>query len=50
MLEDNRATYVHTMHFDQSLRDFAPGLALFDAMMRDACNRGVPRVDFMHLL
>lgn len=46
MLEDNRAAYVHTMHFDQSLRDFAPGLALFDAMMRDACNRGVPRVDF----
>jgi CelD/BcsL family acetyltransferase involved in cellulose biosynthesis len=46
MLEDTRATYVHTMHFDQSLRDHAPGLVLFDAMMQDACTRGLPRVDF----
>jgi Acetyltransferase (GNAT) domain len=46
MLEDTRAVYVHTMHFDQSLRDHAPGLVLFDAMMQDACTRRLPRVDF----
>jgi hypothetical protein len=46
MLEDRKAAYVHTMHFDQALRAHAPGLVLFDAMMRDACARGVPRVDF----
>lgn len=26
MLEDGKGAYVHTMHFDQALRDFAPGL------------------------
>jgi CelD/BcsL family acetyltransferase involved in cellulose biosynthesis len=46
MLQDTHATYVHTMHFDQSLRDHAPGLVLFDAMMQDACARGLQRVDF----
>lgn len=46
MLEDSRSAYVHTMHFDLGLRSFAPGLVLFDAMMRDACARGLPRVDF----
>ena len=46
MLEDRKAAYVHTMHFDQTLRAHAPGLVLFDAMMRDACARGVPKVDF----
>ena len=46
MLEDPKAAYVHTMHFDQALRAHAPGLVLFDAMMRDACAREVPKVDF----
>jgi len=46
MLEDHRATYVHTMHFGQSLREFAPGLVIFEAMMRDAFARGIGRVDF----
>lgn len=46
MLEDGKGAYVHTMHFDQALRDHAPGLVLFDAMMRDACTRHVPKVDF----
>jgi len=46
MLEDRRAVYVHTMNFDQSLRGFAPGLVIFDAMMRDAFDRGIRRVDF----
>ena len=46
MLEDRKAAYVHTMHYDQALRAHAPGLVVFDAMMRDACARGLPRVDF----
>ncbi|MFC2968283.1 GNAT family N-acetyltransferase [Acidimangrovimonas pyrenivorans] len=46
MLEDSRAAYVHTMHFDQDRRELAPGIVLFDAMMRDACARRLPRVDF----
>lgn len=46
MLEDARADYVHTMHFDQAFADLAPGVVLFEAMMRDACARGVHRVDF----
>lgn len=46
MLEDARAAYVHTMHFDQAFRHLSPGVVLFDAMMRDGCERGLPRVDF----
>lgn len=46
MLEDAHGAYVHTMHFDQSMRKHAPGLVLFDAMMRDACARQLQRVDF----
>ena len=46
MLEDTRAAYVHTMHFDQAFRHLSPGFVLFDAMMRDACERRLPRVDF----
>lgn len=46
MLEDAGAAYVHTMHFDQGRRELAPGIVLFDAMMRDACARHLPRVDF----
>lgn len=46
MLEDSRAAYVHTMHFDPAMRELAPGVVIFDAMMRDAATRGVARVDF----
>lgn len=46
MLEDPRAAYVHTMHFDRTLADHAPGLVLFAAMMADACARRLERVDF----
>lgn len=46
MLEDSRAAYVHTMHFDPAMRELAPGVVIFDAMMRDAARRGVARVDF----
>ncbi len=46
MLEDTRAAYVHTMHFDRAFADHAPGMVLFAAMMRDACIRGLGRVDF----
>lgn len=46
MLEDTNAIYVHTMHFDQGMRDLAPGVVLFDAMMNDACTHRLPRVDF----
>jgi CelD/BcsL family acetyltransferase involved in cellulose biosynthesis len=46
MLEDKRTAFVHTMHYDQRLRSLAPGVVLFEAMMRDACQRGLSRVDF----
>jgi len=46
MLEDADTAYVHTMHFDRALADHAPGLVLFAAMMRDACQRRLRRVDF----
>ena len=38
---------VHTMHYDQAYRAQAPGLIAFEAMMRDACDRGLAEVD-MH--
>ena len=46
MLEDTRTAYVHTMHFDQNLKALAPGITLFDEMMRNACTRALARVDF----
>lgn len=38
---------VHTMHYDLACREQAPGLIAFEAMMRDACERGLREVD-MH--
>lgn len=46
MLEGPRTVYVHTMHFDQDFRNLAPGLILFDAMIKDSASRGISRVDF----
>ncbi|EEW24155.1 GNAT family N-acetyltransferase [Rhodobacter ferrooxidans] len=46
MLEDHDTAYVHTMHFDPALADHAPGVVLFAAMMEDAAQRGLRRVDF----
>lgn len=46
MLEGPQTVYVHTMHFDQKFRALAPGLILFDAMIRDTVTRGLSRVDF----
>lgn len=47
MLESPTRTAVHTMHFDAEYRNLAPGLIAFDAMVRDACERGISEVD-MH--
>lgn len=46
LLEHRDVAYVHTMNFDRALRDKAPGLVLFDHMMRDSAERAFRRVDF----
>lgn len=47
MIDAPGKTAVHTMHFDAGYRKLAPGLLAFDAMVRDACDRGLSEVD-MH--
>ncbi|MCT4558973.1 MAG: GNAT family N-acetyltransferase [Pelagimonas sp.] len=42
-----RKTCVHTMHFDAAHRKIGPGLLAFDAMVQDACARGLAEID-MH--
>jgi len=45
-LEHNSVGFVHTMNYDQSLRNKAPGLVLFDHTMRDNASRGMRKMDF----
>ena len=46
MLGGRRRTCVHTMHFAQRFKEFAPGTLLLAAMLEDACARGLAEVDF----
>jgi CelD/BcsL family acetyltransferase involved in cellulose biosynthesis len=46
MLGSDRLRYVHTMYFDRSFRDIAPGALLFEQMMHHAVDAGLQEVDF----
>lgn len=47
MVGGGNRTAVHTMNYDPQFRDLAPGSVLFEAMLRDAWQRGLGIVD-MH--
>jgi CelD/BcsL family acetyltransferase involved in cellulose biosynthesis len=46
MLGDAQKRYVHTMHYDPTMKDVAPGMLLFEQMLAAAWAAGLSEVDF----